>query len=241
MRPFPVIPKVIGHRGAAADAPENTLLSIREAHRQGSKMVEFDVKLTGGANPVPVLFHDETLERTTNGRGRLQDFLIEDLQRLDAGRGEIIPRLVDVIALLTDLDMAANIEIKPCPGRAVETAMATIEGLKQYWPPEKAWPIISSFQIDSLKIARDHWPDCPRGYLIDRRPDDWRSIASDLGAATLHVGHRHETPETIAEYINFGLPVLVYTVNDPDHAKALWHLGVQAVFTDCPGHILAIS
>ena len=236
---IPTIPCVIGHRGAAMDAPENTLASIREAHRQGAKMIEFDVKLTGGPTPELIIFHDDTLDLTTNGHGLVRDVDYPTLAKLDAWRGETIPLLRDAIALLAALELDANIEIKPCPGREVETATATIKLLQQHWPANKPWPILSSFQVPCLEICRDLWPACPRGYLIDRRPDDWRDIARDLGATTLHVGHRHETATSMADYINFNLPVLVYTVNDPSLADQLTRQGVAAIFTDAPGRMIS--
>lgn len=238
---FPSIPNIIGHRGAAADAPENTLLSLYTAHRQGARMVEFDVKLTGGTAPELVLFHDETLDRTTNGTGLIRAYDYADLVHLDAGQGEKIPTLIDVIALLDRLDMAANIEIKPCPGRAEETAAATIEILKKHWPTHKAWPILSSFDLDALATCHRLLPDYPRGLLIGPYRPEWRDLIQKLAVRTLHIGHRNTDDAQMQDYIATGLPVLVYTVNDPARAHHLWALGVQAVFTDCPAHIAELS
>ena len=126
------LPRVIGHRGAAAYAPENTLEGIREAARRGARWVEFDAKLTGDG--VVILMHDDTLDRTTNGHGSVAQTSFGDIGRLDAGawfgeawRGARVPRLADALALLVELDMQANIEIKPCPGREIETAQAVVD------------------------------------------------------------------------------------------------------------------
>src|SRR5437867_11693182 len=129
------LPSIIGHRGAADYAPENTLEGIREAARRGARWVEFDTKLTGDG--VVILMHDDTLDRTTNGRGAVAGTAFHDIGLLDAGswfgpawRGVRVPRLADVLALLVELDMQANIEIKPCTGREVETAQAVVEDVR---------------------------------------------------------------------------------------------------------------
>ena len=117
------IPTVIGHRGCAALAPENTLAGIRHAAALGVRWVEFDVRLC--ADGGLVLMHDDTLDRTTSGRGRVRDGDSSDMRRLDAGgwfsadfAGEPVPDLEDAMALLGALDMGANIEIKAAPDLA---------------------------------------------------------------------------------------------------------------------------
>lgn len=110
------LPRVIGHRGAAAHAPENTLESIRCAAAFGVAMVEIDVQLS--KDEVPVIIHDDTLERTTTGRGPVIDFTWRELQALDAGTpfgrpfaGERIPDLPAVLALCRELKLGLNVEI----------------------------------------------------------------------------------------------------------------------------------
>src|SRR3990167_7450135 len=116
MKPF--LPPVIAHRGASAYAPENTLAAFRKAHDLGIQWIEFDVMLS--ADHVPIIFHDNLLDRTTNGRGEVGDFSFKALHELDAGAwfnpkfsGEHIPSLQDTVAFLRQTGMAANIEIKP--------------------------------------------------------------------------------------------------------------------------------
>ena len=125
------IPKIIGHRGAAGYAPENTLDSIKTAAEMGFDWVEFDVKLT--KDSVPILFHDETLDRTTNGHGKVADTTFEEIRELEAGSwfsdgfaGVQVPSLEETIEVLIDLNMAVNMEIKPCPNRDKETAEMAI-------------------------------------------------------------------------------------------------------------------
>jgi len=237
------LPKVIGHRGAKAYAPENTLAGIRTAAGQGARWVEVDVKLT--RDGVPILMHDDTVDRTTNGKGAVAAMDFAELRRLDAGAwfgttfaGERIPTLEETLALVFDLDLGINLEIKPCPGREVETALVALERAVSLWPAGRNAPLISSFELPSLEAARDFAPDWPRGYLIDRRPSDWAAIAARLEASTLNVNARRENERTLKEYLESGLPVLTYTVNDPKQAKSLVMLGVSSVFTDFPRDVL---
>ncbi|HYG85298.1 MAG TPA: glycerophosphoryl diester phosphodiesterase [Azospirillum sp.] len=235
------LPRLIGHRGAKESAPENTLISIREAARQGATWVEIDVALT--RDGVPVVIHDDTLERTTSGRGALAAIDWAELRTLDAGSwfgapfaGEPVPHFEALLDLVLDLGLGLNAEIKPTPGRSLETAETAINTLKRRWPADKPL-LISSFQVECLELARTLAPEIPRGYLMDRPPADWAAVADRIGAATLNVNQKRQTAESVAAYRATGRPVLAYTVNDAARAKALFDWGVAAVFTDAPGRL----
>ena len=239
------LPTVIGHRGAAASAPENTLAGLRRAAELGARMVEFDVKLS--RDGVPILMHDDRLERTTTGRGPVRDHDLAALETLDAGAwfgpafgGEPIPTLAQALALCRQLVLAVNIEIKPCSGRDVETAEVALRQARAVWregPP----PLVSSFNRRSLAAAGRVAPDWPRGLLLDRRSDDWREAATALEAATLHVADHLADAESLRAYRAAGLPVMVYTVNEPQRAQALLALGAAAVITDAPDRVLGVG
>lgn len=239
-----VLPRVIGHRGAAEAAPENTLASFREAKRQGAAWVEFDAKLSRDNRCF--LLHDDTLERTTTGSGAARDRDWVELETLDAGSwkgrqfaGEGLPLLKDALALLAELDLAFNIEIKPCPGRAVETARLTLSETRQYWPATRPLPLVSSFDLPCLELARDEFPEFPRGLLLEERPADWRHLAEQLGAATVNIWDRHATADWVHEIKAAGYGLLVYTVNDGARAGQLMEWGADGVFTDAPGRVAA--
>ncbi|WP_084507521.1 glycerophosphodiester phosphodiesterase [Geminicoccus roseus] len=238
------LPFVVGHRGSAAHAPENTLSSIRKAAEQGCRMVEFDVKLT--RDRVAFLMHDSALSRTTSGRGWAARRDWAEIQALDAGSwfgpewaGEHPPSLEEVVKLLVELDLDANIEIKPCPGRELETAEVVCGELKLYWPEGKAPPLLSSFARPSLEAAKRVAPYFPRGLLIERLPRDWKQAMERLECTSLHMSQKYAEPNRLAELQAEAVPVMVYTVNEPAHALALRQAGVQAVFTDAPDRILA--
>ncbi|MGH6912195.1 MAG: glycerophosphodiester phosphodiesterase family protein, partial [Geminicoccales bacterium] len=185
------LPRLIGHRGAAGAAPENTLASIRRASQLGAAWVEFDVKLT--REGVPILMHDDRLERTTSGRGCVADHTLAAIRELDAGAwfapafaGEAVPTFEDALAACAELGLGINVEIKPCPGREEETAHAVLEVLLAHWAADLSRPLISSFAHLCLAVARERAPDLPRGYLCSRLPRDWAAELERYGCVTLH-------------------------------------------------------
>ncbi len=238
------LPKVIGHRGAKAYAPENTLESIKTAASLGVEWVELDVKLT--RDGVPIIFHDEELDRTTNGSGPVALATFDDIQQLEAGSwfgdsfaGIKIPTLEEAVDVILKHDLGLNLEIKPCPGREKETAEVALAELSQYWDdPSKL--LISSFQHVSLEAAMDLAPDYARGLLIggDEMPPNWKDLADYLDVKTINLGSRLVTREVADEVMDLELPLLVYTVNDPMEARALQRLGVDCFFSDNPDIII---
>lgn len=238
------IPKVIGHRGAKAYAPENTLESIKTAASLGVEWVELDVKLT--RDNVPIIFHDEELERTTNGSGNVAETSYEDIQQLEAGSwfadsfaGIKIPTLEEALDVILRHNLGLNLEIKPCPGREKETAEIALDHLSQMWDDTDRL-LISSFQHVSLEAALDLAPDYARGLLIggEEMPENWREVAEYLDASTINLGSKLVTRAVADEVMDLELPLLVYTVNDPMQARALQKLGVDAFFSDNPDVIL---
>jgi glycerophosphoryl diester phosphodiesterase len=236
------LPRVIGHRGAAAYAPENTLEGIGEAAGRGVRWVEVDAKLT--SDGVVILMHDDTLDRTTTGVGAVARASYATIKALDAGlwfgsdwRGARVPTLADALALLADLDMQANIEIKPCSGKEVETARAVVDVISRYWPARRPWPLLSSFSRTSLAVARDAARDMARGLLIWEQSIDWASAAVDLGCVSVHCAHQHLNRDWANEIRRAGYGLAAYTVNDPGRAVELAAWGVQCIISDCPDTI----
>lgn len=233
------VPFVIGHRGAAAEAPENTLVSIRRAAADGARWVEFDVKLS--KDGVPFLFHDDTLGRTTNGKGKPEDLTMAELQTLDAGgwfgpafKGERVPTLGETAALLIELGLGANVEIKPAPGQARETALAVAAALAAEWTVDLAPPVVSTFNEESMAAFAAAAPNADRAMLFGRLPVDWKARAKQYGCSALHISDRAATRENVADILNAGYAVRVYTINDRNRMDALKSMGVGSVFTDKP-------
>jgi glycerophosphoryl diester phosphodiesterase len=233
------VPRLIGHRGAKASAPENTLPAIEEAFRQGATWIEFDAKLT--KDGVPILMHDETLDRTTSGTGNVAERTLAEIRSLDAGawfgppfKGTKVPTLEEAMATMARLGMGFNIEIKPCPGREAETARIACAEVERLWPKSAPVPVVSSFKRESLEAARDSFPHLPRGYLAEALTGDWLDEAEELACATIHPGWRNLTKDSVRAAKARNYPVLVWTVNEGPRARELLDWGVDAIITDAP-------
>jgi glycerophosphoryl diester phosphodiesterase len=236
------IPKIIGHRGAKAFAPENTLASFRKAKELGAQWIEFDVKET--QDGVLVVLHDHDLDRTTNAKGPIIEKSWKFIETLDAGswfhpsfRGEKVPTLEEVFFLCEKLNLGANIEIKPCPGRDQKIATAVVQTVNQKWPSRLSPPLISSFSMEALRCVKKTNPHLMIGTLFEQLPNNWKSLAKEVQASTIHLDNDFFDSELLSDIIFDGYQVLVYTVNDQDRARELFKMGVCAVFTDSPWKI----
>ena len=224
------LPRWFAHRGGGSLAPENTLAGIRLAARLGYKAVEFDVMLSGDGTPV--LIHDETLERTTNGVGRVCDTSDAVLFSLNAGHGEPIPRFAEAAALCRELDLLVNVEIKPTAGYELPTAEIVARQTAEFWRGAAVQPLLSSFSLDALAVARDLAPEIARGVLFEAVPADWLAVFARLQTFSLHCDAEQLTDVVLAEAMGRSIPVLCYTVNQPEKAKMLFARGVSGLFTD---------
>jgi glycerophosphoryl diester phosphodiesterase len=240
---FQFLPPVIAHRGAGCDAPENTLAAFRAVPALGASWIETDVKLT--QDGTPILFHDDTLDRTTNGKGNVADMVWADLQKLDAGSwfspsfaDQRVPLLAEAVRYFLDNNLRLNLELKPCPGRTRATVMVALIEMAKLWPHDHASPLISSFDIEALAIAAQLHPDWPRGLLLDKWREDWGGLMRKVTARSLHMKEDQLTQDRVQQLVSAEVPVLAYTVNDPARAKELLHWGVAAVFTDKPGDLI---
>ena len=241
------IPRIIGHRGAAKAAPENTLESLREAKRQGATWVEVDAKLT--ADNHVILLHDDLLDRTTSGRGAAAQFTLEQIRALDAGSwlapafaGVRVPTLEETVQELLSLGLNCNFEIKPCPGREQVTAEFVMRELQRLWPAQGSSgvekPLISSFAYQSLKVAHKLAPEFPRAVLVEEVPAHWQALCEGVEAIALNPWHKTLTPEWAKAVKKAGYRVISYTVNETARARELFDWGVDAVFSDVPGQLL---
>ena len=241
----PPLAPVIGHRGAAARAPENTLAGLRRAKDLGCSWVEFDVRLTGDG--ALVLCHDARLDRTTTGQGRVSAHRLSAIRCFDAGAwfapefaGGAVPTLEEALLLAAELGLSVNIEIKADRGQgrsAAAAVAATLARLGSRVPPV----LVSSFLRPALATLRDLAPAVPRGILFRVVPGRWRTIAARLGCATINTDHRRLSRWLAAEIRDAGYPLLVYTVNDPQRARTLFEWGVTSVFSDVPDIMLPVS
>ncbi len=240
----------MGHRGAKALAPENTLASLKAAAAAGVTWVEIDVMLTGDGEPV--LFHDETLKRTTGVTGDMARTPLSVVRGLDATRhfaqkysraagrrfhGQPdcrVPSLEETVACLLALGLTPNVEIKPTRGLAVETAEVALTRMLKLWPADRPAPLVSSFERESVAAARRVAPHWPRGLLAEHFPADWRDALAELDCATFHMDWRRTRRADVAAVKAAGYGFVVYTVNGVRAGRRLLDKGVDCLITDRP-------
>ena len=227
----------IAHRGAGKLVPENTLAAFRAGAGHGYRAFECDVKLS--ADGVPFLLHDSTLDRTTPARGIAGERPWVDLSQLDAGSwhsrafaGEPLPTLDAIAAFCLRNGHALNIEIKPTEGVEARTGEVVAQHAARLWTGQAVPPLLSSFQPDSLAAAQAAAPALPRALLLEKLHEGWLAQAHALGCVAVVADHREMTGEAIAQLHAAGLRALVYTVNEPERARALMALQIDGIITD---------
>ena len=220
----------IGHRGAKGLEPENTLRSIRRALDLGADGVEVDVYFSDGQM---VVIHDDTLERTTNGRGRVEEQSFDYLRSLDAGKGEKIPTLREVFETVNRRAFI-NIELK-----GARTAEPVFELIGEYaggrgWTPEDF--LVSSFDLSELGKLKGR--GIRLGVLFSEPPPDCVTIAKSLGAYSINIASRFANRTLIREAHSEGRKTLVYTVNSTREIHKIRAMGADGIFTDYPDRAL---
>lgn len=219
---------IYAHRGASAEYPENTLRAFQRAIELGVDGIELD--LHASADGVPVVIHDRELERTTNGRGYVDRQALAALQAHDAGRGERIPTLAEVIDLVGDA-VHLDLEIK---GRGIEAAV--LETLTRF--PRARWAI-SSFDWEILRNVRRIQAIAPVWPLAATWSDAVLDVANELESPIVAVSVETYTAQTAEAMRAAGLATMIWTVNDVHQAQQIAALGAFALCTDDPARIAA--
>ncbi|MCA9970390.1 MAG: hypothetical protein KC425_09245 [Anaerolineales bacterium] len=224
-------PLIIGHRGASADAPENTLAAFALARAQGADGIELDVQLS--ADGRLMVFHDTRVDRTTNGRGRVSEMPASALQALDAGQGQPIPTLDEVFALL-GADFLYNVEIKDWGWRDRGTETAVAACIHQHNLDQQV--LVSSFNPLALRRIRPRLTRSTPLALI--REGGWLRYGYLLASGQAdHPHHSLVDAAYMAQAARRGWRVHVWTVDDPAEARRLAQLGVHGIITNRPGFI----
>ncbi len=222
--------QVLAHRGVSPGQPENTLSAFQRAIELGADGVELDVRLS--ADGVPVVIHDDRLERTTNGQGRVGDLTAAELQRLDAGDGQGIPTLQEVIEVIGP-EALLNAELK---GKG--SGSATLDVLTTLDPDRWA---ISSFDWDVLRALRARSSEAvvwPVSFVADEAVI---RTAQELGADVISLHQAAIDSEVAARLEQHGLGMMAWTVNAPARAEELGRLGVVAICTDDPPRVRTVG
>ncbi len=240
---YPKLPNIIGHRGAYNLAPENTLISFRKAAQLGATWIEIDVRLS--SDKIPVVFHDNDVDRTTDGQGPVQSFTLRALQKLDAGShyhsdfsGEKVPTLLQTITLCIELNLGLNIEIKPNFGQATETVTAILATINPFQEQLRGNVLFSSFNLLCLKKLINLCPEWPRALLVNDLNNDWLTKTKALECYALNPNYKClSSIEDIKSILNSGLRIIPFTVNQSSIAKNLLGLGVHSIITDDLGSL----
>ncbi len=219
----------IGHRGAKGHLPENTLPSFEKAISLGCPWIELDVHLV--ENEL-VVMHDRTVDRTTNGSGKLKEMTLSEVRKLDAGDGAQVPLLSEVMALARGR-AKINIELK---GRGTAEAVSGVldAACNDGWDPQDF--LISSFWHEELSKADKRYH---RGVLYEKLPaDPWDEVAA-LEGWSINLDKDAVTESIVRQAHDRGYPVLVYTVNEPADIARVIACGVDGVFSDYPERVFA--
>lgn len=226
-------PLVVAHRGASGHEPENTLRAFARAIDAGATWIELDVQRLEDRL---VVLHDETVDRTTDGTGHLQQHTLAQLRTLDAGGGERIPLLDDVLDLVAGR-AGIHVELKGAQTAAPAVALLT-KALASSWPAGSF--VLSSFNWERLIEVRALAPDLPIAALINGAVTlEAIEAAARLGVEAIHVGKWAARAGIVREAHARGLAVRVFTVNERWEYELMRRIEVDAVFTDVPENALS--
>lgn len=220
-----------GHRGAAKLEPENTLLSMQKAIDLGVDQIETDVHLTRDQHLV--IIHDTTVDRTTDGEGAVADFTLAEIKQLDAGKGERIPTLQEVIDLVRG-KVILQIELKG-PG----TAEPVIETVDRNSMENEV--LLTSFVHDRLREARRLNPNLRLGALWGDPPDDACEQAIDMGAEAIHIQHLNIDAQLVEKAHAYGLMIRAWNPDTIEEIQHVVDLGVDAIGSNRPDLLIGVG
>jgi glycerophosphoryl diester phosphodiesterase len=231
-------PFIEAHRGDSSHAPENTLAAFQRAIRLGADSIELDIH--PAKDGTLMIIHDETVDRTTDGRGRVGDMSVEELLHLDAGAkfspafsGERIPRLTDVLELVANSGIQLNVEIKSSP-RGLDVPRALVAHLRRFGNPGGF--IVSSFDLKCLLDVRAIAPEFPLA-LIGHAPGIL-DLAEKHHLPWIHADQTEANGKIIARAHALAIRVNVWTVDDPASFPRWKAVGVDKICTNRPASML---
>jgi glycerophosphoryl diester phosphodiesterase len=231
---------VIAHRGASGHAPENTLAAFKRALALGATFIETDLQLSRDSRFVAI--HDDTVNRTTNGQGKVHDLSLAELRRLDAGSwfgseftGERIPTLDEILEFAGKHDVVFYLELKPSGSWGGEHAL--VGALRS--SGQIARTIVISYDAGILGALRKIEPTLMTGLLFDGQIELPLQRAVEVGARQLAVRSDLVTPALLAEARKRDLQVVCWTVNQPAHMRLLIEAGVDGIMSDYPDRLVA--
>lgn len=234
-------PWIIAHRGASGYTPENTMAAFERAVQLGAGFIETDLHLTRDARFVAI--HDDTLERTSNGRGPVRDHTLAELRALDVGMwydrqfaGQRIPTLEEILTFARTHDVVFYLEIKH--GAAWGMHHALIGALQN--AENAARTVVISFDASTLAPLPKLDPGIMMGLLVDHARPDPVKAATDLGARQLCPRADLVSSELVDRAHAADLQVVAWTVNDLKQMRSLIQMGIDGIMTDRPDRLRAV-
>ena len=231
--------KIIGHRGASMYAPENSASSLKLASLMGIEWIETDVQIT--LDNKLVIFHDEKLERTSNGEGFLALKKFSELKKLDIGswfskefEGERILSLVEFLDLIKKYKFSLQLEIKHMHGKEFEIVEEIVKQIDPYLDYFKGKLFVSSFSEKCLRLFSRKLPNIPLALALSFVPKFPDQIANEAGVDILHFGDEFVDNSSLERLTKSKTEFAVATVNDKKRALFLLRNGVQSILTDDP-------
>jgi glycerophosphoryl diester phosphodiesterase len=232
----PLWKKVTAHRGAAAVEPENTLRGIRYALALHPGRVEIDVHLSRDGELV--VMHDETVDRTTDGTGKIADLTVAELKQLDAGKGERVPTLREVIAVFQEFWAQGSESLLQIELKGYGTAAPTTEAIKSAGIAHRV--VLTSFDAARVAEAKQLLPECVFGLLTSKLDPDPLEIALQIGASAVHLQHRLATREWVERVQSAGIEARVWNIDDAERMQWAIDLGVDGIGSNDPRLLIEV-
>ncbi|EPP5808844.1 TPA: glycerophosphoryl diester phosphodiesterase [Vibrio vulnificus] len=233
-------PMIVGHRGVAGSYPENTQVSVQAAIDLGLSWVEIDVQPT--KDNVLVVCHDHTIDRCSNGKGRVDAYDLKALQAFDFGgwfneqfTGETIMTLESLLKLAAEYDLGLNIEVKVDNHDVAKVAL-NLKNLLDKSPLTADKILLSSFSHDIILQLHQHCPGYKLGVLSERLSQRDRQVLKEVNAFSCNLNYRWITEKHIRDLKTGGYQIWCYTLNQPDKFRYLDK--VDAIFSDYPERFL---
>ncbi|ABM03840.1 Glycerophosphodiester phosphodiesterase [Psychromonas ingrahamii 37] len=231
--------KITAHRGGSSLAPENTLAAFNKAAELGCEWIEIDVQLS--IDEVPVVIHDQTVERCTDGSGAVSSMTLDSLKSLDAGlwfgeefRDERIPTLEETLLLARNTNLNVNIEIKLYRQDDLVLLCEKIKKVIIDLDVEASQILFSSFNIEALKYMQYHQPQIRRGLLVETIPANVLLLLAEIEAYSLHCNYVFLKEQQAKLIKKSGYQLYCYTPNSPQQVSQHWDWGVDMMITDVP-------
>lgn len=249
-------PLIIAHRGSSAHAPENTFAAFRRAIEDGADGIEFDVRLS--KNGVPVVFHDHTLMRTSMREGEVGQYTAAQLGRFDNGswfnaakpkrsrveyENETIKTLQETLDYLKDFKGRVFVELKCTESDVEKLSQAVCLVVRS--SPLRSQIIVKSFRLAVIPFFKANCPDvrtaalfAPKIMTILRKEKHLVRLAAEFGADELSVHYSLATKKLMKKAERYGLPVAIWTADNPRWVKRAAKLGIQSIITNNPARLL---